>query len=90
MFADDNYVIVSNKHLNVLLIEIKITLETIIKWLKGSGLKVNDEKTELCLFYRNDTPPVQITINTKQISSTPTMKVLGVIFDSKLNWEKHI
>ena len=90
MFADDNYVIVSNKHLNVLLIEIKNTLETIIKWLKGSGLKVNDEKTELCLFYRNDTPPVQITINTKQISSTPTMKVLGVTFDSKLNWEKHI
>ena len=50
MFADDNYAIRYNKHLAQLTKEIKDTLELIIKWLKDSGLKVNDEKTEVCLF----------------------------------------
>ena len=90
MFADDNYIIKWNKRLDVLQNEIKNTLETIIKWLRGSGLKVNDEKTEACLFYRNDTPPVIITINTKQITTTNTINVLGVLFDSKLNWQKQV
>ena len=90
MFADDNYVIKWHKHLNLLLDEIKQTLETIIKWFKESGLKVNDEKTVMCLFYKNDIAPITITINTKQITSLPSMNVLGVIFDSKLNWQIHI
>ena len=54
MFADDNYVICYNKHLVQLITDMKHTLELIIKWLKESGLKVNDEKTELYLFYKND------------------------------------
>ena len=90
MFADDNYVIVWHKQLNILSIEIKNTLETIIRWFKDSGLKVNDEKTVMCLFYRNDIAPITITINTKIITSTPTMNVLGVTFDSKLNWQNHV
>ena len=90
MFADDNYVIKCNKHLNVLLKEIKEALETIIKWLKKSGLKVNEEKTEMCLFYRNDIQPVTIAINTKLITSSNSMNLLGVIFDSKLNRQQQV
>ena len=63
---------------------------SIIKWLKDSGLKVNDEKMELCLFYRNDFPPITISINLKLLTSKSTMNVLGVNFDSKLNWQNHV
>ena len=55
-----------------------------------SGLKVNDEKTEVCLFYRNDIPPVTITINNKQVTLTNSMNILGVVFNLKLNWQNHI
>ena len=65
-------------------------LQIISNWLKSSGLKVNESKTELCLFYRKDTPPVEITINNVIIRSMQNMNVLGVIFDSKLTWSKHI
>jgi hypothetical protein len=65
-------------------------LNIIIKWLTGSGLKVNETKTELCLFYRKDTPPIEIILNNNVLRSTDSMNVLGVIFDSKLNWAKHI
>ena len=35
-------------------------------------------------------PPITLPINNTVITSSPTIKVLGVIFDSKLNWQSHI
>ena len=61
-----------------------------MKWLSYSGLKVNEGKTEMCLFLRNDCSPITLTINGSEIKSTPLIKVPGVYFDSKLNWQKHI
>ena len=85
-FADDNFVIKYNKSMSQLIDDMKKTLEMIIKWLKDSGLKVNDDKTELCMFNRADAPSIQISINGSQITSKLTINVLGVIFDSKLQW----
>ena len=65
-------------------------LHIIIKWLTDSGLKVNESKTELCLFYRKDTPPVMIRVNNIMINSTSSMNVLGITFDSKLTWAMHV
>ena len=65
----------------------KQTLEMITKWLKDSGLKVNDQKTEHCLFSKLDTLPVTISINAFDILSNTQINVLGVIFDSKLQWQ---
>ena len=65
-----------------------------LKSLKGgtfaSGLKVNDSKTELCLFTKNDLPPITLTINNFEIISKATINVLGVMFDSKLQWKAQI
>ena len=69
-----------------LIIDMKKSFEAITKWLRDSGLKVNDTKTEICLFHRNDQLPIQITVNNVTLVSTLQMKVLGVIFDSKLKW----
>ena len=56
-------------------------LKIITKWLKNSGLKVNESKTELCLFHRKNTPPV--VINVINVNS-------AIIFDSKLTWATHV
>ena len=74
----------------VLLREMREKLERITKWLTNSGMKVNDGKTELCLFHRKDQPPVTITVNNQILKSKPHMNVLGVTFNSKLNWQEHI
>ena len=89
LFADDNYIIHRNKQIPELLNEMKTTLEKIIKWLTDSGLKVNDGKTEICLFYRKDCPPVRVVVNGNEITSKKSMNVLGVHFDTKLNWQTH-
>ena len=64
-------------------------LKVMIKWLKGSGLKVNENKTEACIFYRKDTPQVEISVNNVPIITKDHINVLGVIFDTKLTWSKH-
>ena len=89
-FADNNFVIKCCKFLPKLIIDLKGSLEMIIKWLKDSGLKVNDSKTVMCLFHCTDTHPIEIEINECTIKSKPTINVLGVIFDSKLQWGPQI
>ena len=89
-FADDNFVIRWNKCLEALIIDMKKELEVMTKWLKDSGLKVNESKTEICLFHRLDCRQVCLNINQTIITSLPSMNVLGVSFDSKLNWSCHI
>ena len=61
-------------------------IQRITLWLEKSGLKVNSMKTELCLFHKNDTPPVTLKIGLDELSSKPTMNVLGIIFDTKMQW----
>ena len=59
-FADDNYIVAQDQIKRVALEELAKKLETIIKWLKDSGIKVNNAKTELCLFYHADMQPIHI------------------------------
>ena len=62
----------------------------ITKWLKDSGLAVNESKTELCLFHRNDKPIIEINFLGHKINSKKFMNVLGVMFEGKLDWHIHI
>ena len=89
-FADDNFMINWSKSKIKLISDMEIKLKKVIKWLTNSGLKVDESKTELCLFYKTDSAPVQLSINGPEIESTDRMAVLGVIFDSKLKWDKHV
>ena len=89
-FADDNFALTWSRSKQTTIDEMEKKLKLITKWLTGSGLKVNEQKTELCLFYRKDTPQIEIIINNVKIKSESVMNVLGVLFDSKLSWSNHV
>ena len=89
-FADDNFCIESNRCLASLIPDLEKRLESITKWLRESGLIVNEAKTEICLFHRNDVPTLVVTVNGVPIRTKKSMNVLGVIFDSKLNWSAQV
>ena len=89
-YADDNYVIKWNTKIEELIIDMRKSLEAITKWLRDSGLKVNDAKTEICLFHRNVTRSIDITMNDVTLKKSPVIKVLGVIFDSQLKWSQQV
>ena len=61
-----------------------------IRWLRDSGMTVNEAKTEVCLFYKSDVNAVNVTINNITIKSKPPINILGVQFDSRMNWEQHV
>ena len=65
-------------------------LKNIMDWLTKSGMKVNEAKTDVCLFHRGDTTPISLNINGTTITSNTKINILGVIFDSKLQWSEHI
>jgi hypothetical protein len=54
------------------------------KWLKDSGPKVNQLKTELFLLNLLDSAVICLRFNEIEIIRKPSMNVLGIIFDSKL------
>ena len=68
-FADDKYVQKLNVSLAKLIIDIEKSLEAITKWLKKSGLIVNQGKTEACLFYKHDCAPVTIQMGGVKITT---------------------
>ena len=53
-------------------------LGVIVNWLLNSGMKVNEQKTDFCLFYKRDTTPITITLNGQLVNSNKSINVLGV------------
>jgi len=88
MFADDNYLVTGEKNITLLKSTIQRKTQRLFEWLKRSGLKVNLNTTELIIF--NNSQSQEIMVNGQLIQSQKSMKVLGVMFDYKLNWSDHI
>ena len=89
-FADDKFALAENKDKSLVKFLIQKKLERVIDWLSKSGMKVNEAKTDLCLFYKLDTTPISILLNGQTITSNNKINVLGVIFDSKMQWTEQV
>ena len=57
-----------------------------IKWFLNSGLCVNKNKTQICVFNWNDSKFNETIFNNEKICVLKSFRILGLIFDSKLNW----
>ena len=84
MFTDDNYGLHWNKCLASLIDDMKKSLESTNKWLRNSGLKVNESRTKICLFHRKDHQPIKIPLFNRSLLTKSQMNALGVTFVSKL------
>ena len=89
-YADDGFGMVANKDKLLVASMIENKLKNVVRWLSKNGMKVNEAKTCLCLFYHKDTTPITITLNNVEIMSSKKINVLGVIFDQKLQWSDHV
>ena len=82
----DNYIVSWDLSKDKSLEILSTKLVKIMKLLKDSGLKVNKNKTEMCIFHRNKNTEWVLKIEEALISAKGHMNVLGITFDSKLNW----
>jgi hypothetical protein len=89
-FANDNHKIRWNASLVDFKEDMKISLNQIIKWLKGSGLKGNQSKNEKCIFHRNSCQLTCNEVDSVLVKTSDSINVLGVEVYFILQWSIYI
>ena len=78
-FADDNFCVIWNKDLTKLEGDLEKELEMVTKWVKYSGLIVNEAKTEICLFHAKDQPCINVRLFNVVVTSLKSMVCWGLL-----------
>ena len=90
-FADDSNLIFISADPKALENAANDALIKINEWGHKNKLKFNNDKTEAIIFSnRNYVPFIRLLFNGKPVSIKKSIKSLGVILDSKLNFHEHI
>ena len=96
IYADDTqlYISFNSKEPLTSLTKLNNCISDIRVWMIKNKLKFNDSKTE-CIIFRSprlktDFRGVSISVGDSQISSSPKVRDLGVIFDNSLSLDAHI
>ena len=90
---DDTSIFLLGSDLQKLVREINRELELISEWFKADKLTLNIDKTYYIVFHRGRRKfknNIELGINYMKIREAKSMKYLGVIIESKLNWIDHI
>ncbi len=87
-YADDSYHIAISESKQDTVRTLQDRIIESESWLASSGLKVNLEKNELTIFHRHDTSSANIKVKDIVVNSSSTLKVLGIVFDNRLQWDK--
>ena len=93
LYADDTVLIGSDKNVNSLNLKINEELEKTNLWFLSNKLSLNLSKTKYMLISNKpmlNTGRFSVKIGNNAIAAANSMKYLGVLFDDKLNWDKHI
>jgi len=88
-YADDSYVIVEDADLENLVRKTETCISTHIESLEAIGMKVNEDKTELILFGK-DQPELLVNVKGTAIESKDQIKALGIIIDKEISWRPHV
>jgi len=90
VYADDSYYYGSSKEKSAAIETVQRKVKQAIQWMTNSGLKVNLEKTEVCVFHRMATSKATIRIGNISVESSRQLGCLGVIFDNRLSWDRQV
>ena len=89
LYADDSVLTLSHKNIYCLQNILNCELPKINSWLKSNQLSLNVDKTHFLLFTKRK-HEIAVEINGSKIKQTDCVKYLGVHFDNKLCWIKHV
>ena len=94
LFADDSSAFISGKDLTEITLSMNIELKQISIWLQANKLSINIGKTHFMIFSSRNRkiyrPLVPLIMNGEVLEEVFCTKFLGVLIDSKLNWNCHI
>ncbi len=89
-YADDSYVVTVGKTIEEVTRRVSSTSKIHVEYLESLGMKVNTSKTEIVFFSKKEEIVCEVPFADTLVKTQPFMKVLGVVFDYRLTWEKHV
>ena len=94
LFADDTNLLFKHHDLNTLFKNINFELSKIAVWFKINKLSLNIKKRNYILFHdgnkKVDNLGLEIWIDNVNVNQVDQIKFLGVVINSRLNWNDHI
>ena len=92
LYADDLVIFMSGNDTHKIKNTLQHTINKLKMWSQSVGLKFSEAKTKMMHFSRkyNKTPCPTIMLYNQPIDQVHEYKFLGLIFDEKLSWHKHI
>lgn len=89
-FADDTAILSQSANINQAVTYLQRALDHIQSWAIKWKLKINPNKTQAIIFTnKREVPSKELKINEHRLEFKPTIKYLGIRFDSKLTWSGH-
>jgi hypothetical protein len=94
-YADDWIIYTSHKLPRLAESRLKKGADKVIKWTNENGFRISAEKTKSMFIHRRNrvlgrTARIKIWINNEEIEMTNHHRILGLIFEQRLNWKEHI
>ena len=91
LYADDGALWTSSPDLRVALDKMQLALDSISKWSHIWGLSISPTKTNAIIFTNRATnSPQNLLLLSSPVNYVQSIKYLGMTFDSKLTWNRHI
>lgn len=91
LFADDITLLCCGKNIETTQSLMQDSLNKIVEWAVLKGFKFSETKSEVIVFSRHqDREQVNLKLGLYELKQTDDIKILGLIFDRKLTWGKHI
>ena len=94
MYADDSTIYLAEAKISDLNINLDRELKLVLDWINSNKLILNVSKTTSVVIGTNYSlclkPKLDLSISNMLIKQVEETKLLGVIIESKLSWDKHI
>jgi hypothetical protein len=92
-YADDWVIYTSDQDIDTAQTNIQTALNNISTWTRRKGFKISSEKTVAMLICRKKThnhTDLVLRLKRQHLEIKDTHTILGLTFDSHLNWKTHI
>jgi hypothetical protein len=91
IYADDLIIYTTGKHIDLLEREVQNGIDRLESWSYQTGYRFSSDKTKCILFSkRRVNQTSKLTLYSQPLAAVPSIRFLGIIFDSQLNWKAHI
>ena len=90
LFADDTSLFYKHKDVKTMETTFNEELTRVSDWLKANKLSLNVEKSKVLFFRRGVKDPFQLRIDGTDLDEVESAKYLGMFFDNKLTFERHV